>query len=214
MSETAPDKVSPITPKGAAPAPRLSGRLAGHTRSSVRRGLFIVFGVVYVQQLLRAVGWLFGLRTEAELTLDAAGIRVRRHTTVLGARTTEADELYPLAAIRRIGVERAAGAAFVWAGGGAFVAAVALATVLGFRGKVGFGGSLLLAAVGFVALGLALDLGAYALAQRLAASSRARLAVELGDGRRLTIAGADGAAAKRFLEAVSDRLAQPSEDRD
>ncbi|HEY3353470.1 MAG TPA: hypothetical protein VGQ83_09495 [Polyangia bacterium] len=210
MKKTA-SEVAPITKAPAAdPVVRLSGRLTGRVPAGLRRWLAIAFGLVYLQQAGRAIGWLFGLRTEAELTLDAAAIRVRSRTTVLGARTREADEVYPLTAIRRIGIERAAGGAFAWAGGGAFVAAVALAAVLGFRGKVGFGGSLLLAAIGFVALGLALDIGAYALAQRLASSARARLEIELADGRRLTVSGADRGPATAFLEAVSQRLAPPA----
>jgi hypothetical protein len=105
-----------------------------------------------------------------------------------------------------VSVTRTAGGTFLWAGGALFAAAVALACVLAFRGRVGFGGSLALAAVAFVMLGLALDVGAFALVQRLVARGRARLEIVAQDGRWIGVAGVPRDAAQRFVDEVARRL--------
>jgi hypothetical protein len=207
MSDTAPKDVVPISAaKDAVPPPRVSGRLVGRVAGGTRRVLFVLFGLVYLQELGRLVGWLFGLRSEVDLELADASVRVRTRVSVLGVRSRERDEVWPLGEIRRAGIEHTMGGAFVWAGGGAVVAGVALGAVLAFRGRVGFGGSLFLCALAFVALGLALDVGAYALAQRLATRERVRLELALGDGRRLVVAGVERSRARAFLDALARSL--------
>ena len=187
---------------------RVSGRLVGRFNAGLRRIFIVAFGIVYFQQLGRLLAWLFGRRTTVELTLTDTAIRARTATAMMGTRLGETDELYPLMAISRVAVARAAGGTFLWAGGALFTAAVALACVLAFRGRVGFGGSLALAAVAFVMLGLALDVGAYALVQRRVATSRARVEILTQDGRWLGVAGVPRDDARRFVDEVALRLPQ------
>jgi hypothetical protein len=204
--------VPPSAPSEPQPSPaelRVSGRLSRHLPSGLRRLVLILTGIVYLVELGRLVAWLFGRRATAELILGETAIRARTTTVLLGARTGDADLILPFASLRRLGVERAAGGAFLWAGGGIFVAAVAVGVMLLFRGRVGFGGSLGLAALAFLALGLAVDVGAYALVQRLAARERARLEVETTDGRRLVVAEVPRAEAERFVDEVARRLPKP-----
>jgi hypothetical protein len=184
----------------------VSGRLVGKFNAGARRIFLVLFGLVYFQQLGRLVAWLFGRRTRVELTVSDTAIRARTTTTMLGARLGETDDLYPLASLGRVGIARTAGGTFIWAGGALFAAAVALACVLAFRGRVGFGGSLALAAVAFVTLGLALDLGAYALVQRLAAAGRVRLEIVAQDGRWIGVAGVPRDEARRFVDEVALRV--------
>jgi hypothetical protein len=188
---------------------RVSGRLVRGPAGGSRRALYVLSGFVYLQQLARLIGWLFTLRTHAELVLCQTAIRVRSSTRLLGVPTRAREEIYPLVGVRRAGFEQAAGGAFLWMGGGLVVAAAALAGVLGFRGVVGFGGSLLFAALGFIALGLALDVGAYALVQRWAAWSRVRLEIVIDDGRRVLIGGVEHRAAQQFLDELTARLPRP-----
>jgi hypothetical protein len=208
MSEKPPEKApaEPGTPPSAAAPPAVSGRLVGRFNTGAGRIFLVLFGLVYLRQLGRFVAWLFGRRTRVELTVSDAAIRARTTTTMLGARLGETDDLYPLASLGRVSVARTAGGTFIWAGGALFAAAVALACVLAFRGRVGFGGSLALAAVAFVTLGLALDLGAYALVQRLAAAGRVRLEIVAQDGRWIGVAGIPRDEARRFVDEVALRL--------
>ncbi|MBI5477293.1 MAG: hypothetical protein HY906_00470 [Deltaproteobacteria bacterium] len=208
MSETPLEKapVEPRAPTSAASPPRVSGRLVGRFNAGARRLFLVLFGLVYFQQLGRLLAWLFGRRTRVELTVSDTAIRARTTTTMLGARLGETDDLYPLASLGRVTIARTAGGTFIWAGGALFAAAVALAVVLGFRGRVGFGGSLALAAVAFVMLGLALDLGAFALVQRLAAAGRVRLEIVAQDGRGIGLAGVPRDEARRFVDEVALRL--------
>ena len=209
-SEKAPSEKAPAA--SAAPAPaavRVSGRLVGKFNAGVRRVFLVAFGIVYFQQLGRLVAWLFGRRTTVELTLTEAAIRARTATAMMGTRLGETDEVYPLVAIARVAVARTAGGTFIWAGGALFAAAAALACVLAFRGRVGFGASLALAAAAFVMLGLALDVGAYALVQRLGATNRARVEIVAQDGRWLGVAGVPREDARRFVDEVALRLPKP-----
>jgi hypothetical protein len=194
------------TPASDASPPCVRGRLVGRWNAGARRVFFVLFGLVYLQQLGRLLAWLFGHRAGVELTFSDTAIRARTATSMLGARLGETDDLYPLASLGRVTVALTARGTFLWAGGALFAAAVALAVVLAFRGRVGFGGSLALAAVAFVMLGLALDLGAYALVQRLAATGRARLEIVTRDGRWIGIAGIPRDEARRFVDEVALHL--------
>jgi hypothetical protein len=208
MSEKPLEKarVEPGAPASAAASLTVGGRLVGKFNAGARRIFLVLFGLVYFQQLGRLVAWLFGRRTRVELTVSDTAIRARTTTTMLGARLGETDDVNPLASLGRVGIARTAGGTFIWAGGALFAAAVALACVLAFRGRVGFGGSLALAAVAFVTLGLALDLGAYALVQRLAAAGRVRLEIVAQDGRWIGVAGVPRDEARRFVDEVALRL--------
>jgi len=200
------DPAEPTAPQTAAPQLQVSGRLSGRFNAGARRIFLVLFGLVYFQQLGRLLAWLFGRRTQVELTVSDTAIRARTVTSMLGSRLGETDELYPLAGLCRVTVTRTAGGTFLWAGGALFAAAVALACVLAFRGRVGFGGSLALAALAFVMLGLALDIGAYALVQRLVASRRARVEIVAQDGRWMGVAGVPRDEAQRFVDEVAQRL--------
>jgi hypothetical protein len=209
MSETPLEKDATAPTVTAAPTLRLSGRLSGRFNAGARRIFLVLFGLVYFQQLGRVVAWLFGRRTRVELELSETAIRARTVTEMVGTRLGETDEVYPLAGLCRVSVERTAGGTFLWAGGAFVAAAVALGCVLAFRGRVGFGASLGLAAAAFVMLGLALDVGAYALVQRLVARSRARVEIVAQDGRWIGIAGVPRDAARRFVDEVAARLPKP-----
>jgi hypothetical protein len=208
MSEKPLEKAptEPVAPTSVVSPPAVSGRLVGRFNAGARRIFLVGFGLVYVQQLGRLLAWLFGRRTCVELTLSDTAIRARTTTTMLGARLGETDDLYPLTGLSRVTIARTAGGTFIWAGGALFAAAVALAVVLAFRGRVGFGGSLALAGAAFVMLGLALDLGAYALVQRLAAAGRVRLEIVTQDGRWIGVAGVPHDEARRFVDEVALRL--------
>jgi hypothetical protein len=205
-AQDAPKEKAPGEKAPAGASVRVSGRLVGKFNTGARRVFLVAFGIVYFQQLGRLLAWLFGRHVTAELTLTDTAIRARTATGMMGTRLGETDEVFPLAALSRVAVARTAGGTFLWAGGALFVAAVALAGVLAFRGRVGFGGSLALAAVAFVMLGLALDVGAYALVQRLHATSRARLEIVSLDGRWLGVAGVPREDARRFVDEVALRL--------
>ena len=208
MSEKPLDKDAPEPTAGPAPAAPLavSGRLSGRFNAGARRIFMVLFGIVYFQQLGRLIAWLFGRRTQVELTVSDTAVRARTVSALLGTRLGETDEVYPLAGLARVTLTRTAGGTFLWAGGALFAAAVAFACVLAFRGRVGFGGALLLAAVAFVMLGLALDVGAFALVQRLVARGRARVEIVAQDGRWIGVAGVPRDEAERFVDEVARRL--------
>ena len=67
------DPAEPTAPQTAAPQLQVSGRLSGRFNAGARRIFLVLFGLVNFQQLGRLLAWLFGRRTQVELTVSDTG---------------------------------------------------------------------------------------------------------------------------------------------